>query len=145
MVCDQACTYLASNALPIKYIVRQEPKSNKFDVLDLSQSRLVDTGLNNRYDTYTFQNSGGHQNEHGVGLLIKKTIAKSLLDIACLRKRNVLAKIKGIIFNMSILQIYASTADHPEEEIEEYNEEVNRTLKKVKSDEIEFVMGDMNA
>ena len=46
---------------------------------------------------------------------------------------------------MSILQTYAPTADHPDEEIEEYYEEVNRTLKTVKSDEILIVMGDMNA
>lgn len=45
---------------------------------------------------------------------------------------------------MSILKTYAPTADHPYEEIEEKYEEVNRTLKTVKSDEILNVIGDMN-
>ncbi|KAK3731015.1 hypothetical protein RRG08_066031 [Elysia crispata] len=57
----------------------QEAKSNKLDVLGISESRLTNTGMNNNDDTYTFHNSGGHQHEHGVGLLIKKTIGKSLL------------------------------------------------------------------
>ena len=123
----------------------QEAKANKLDVLGISESRLIDTGMNNSDDTYTFYNSGGHQHIHGVGLLIKKTIVKSLLGIVCVSKRNILAKIKGAPFNMSILQTYAPTADHTDEEIEEYYEEVSRTIKTVKSDEILIVMGDMNA
>ena len=121
----------------------QEAKSNKLDVLGISESRLTNTGNND--DTYTFHNSGGHQHEHGVGLLIKKTIGKSLLGIVCVSKRNVPAKIKSAPFNISILQTYAPTADHPDEEIKEYYEEVNRTLTTVKSHEILIEMGDTNA
>ncbi|KAK3749377.1 hypothetical protein RRG08_052161 [Elysia crispata] len=74
--------------------------------------------MNNSDATCTFHNSGGHQHEHGAGLLTKKTITKSLLGAACVSRRNILARIKAASFNMSILQTYAPTADHPEEEIE---------------------------
>ena len=43
---------------------------------------------------------------------------------------------------MSILQTYALTADHPDEDIKEYYEEVNRTLTSI---DILIVMGDINA
>ncbi|KAK3751171.1 hypothetical protein RRG08_023929 [Elysia crispata] len=122
----------------------QEAKSNKLDVLGISESRQINTGMNNGDDTYTFHNSGEYQHEHGVGL-IKKTITISLLDIVCVSKRNTFAKIKGAPFIVGILQRYAPTANHPDEEIEEYYEEVNRILTTVKSDEILVVMGDMNA
>ena len=123
----------------------QEANAYKIDILGISETRLMDTGMNNVDDTYTFYNSGGDQHEHGVGLLIKKSISKSLLGIVCVSKRNILAKIKGTPFNLCILQTYAPTSDHPDEEVEEYYEEINRTLKTVKSDEILIVMGDMNA
>ena len=44
-----------------------------------------------------------------------------------------------------ILQTYDPAAHHPDEEIEEYNDEVKRTSKIVKSDDILIVMGDTNA
>ena len=41
--------------------------------------------------------------------------------------------------------IFTLTSDYSDEELEEYYEEVSKTLKTVKSDEILIVMGDMNA
>ena len=76
----------------------EEAKNHKLDVLGISESRLIDTGMNSNDDTYTFYNSGGQCHEHGVGLLIKKTISKSLLGIVCVSKRNIMAKIKGAPF-----------------------------------------------
>ena len=66
----------------------QEAKSIQIDIMGISETRLTDTGMINTDDTYTFYNSGGQQHEHGVGLLVKKTIAKSLLGIVCVSKRN---------------------------------------------------------
>ena len=123
----------------------QEAMAHNIDVLGLSETRLIDSGMNPSDDNYTLYNSGGQQHEHGVGLLVKKSVAKSLLGVVCVSKRNILAKFKGAPFNMSILQTYAPTSDYSEEEIEEYYEEVNKTLKTVKSDEILIVMGDLNA
>ena len=123
----------------------KEAKDLKIDILGISETRLIDTGEYNNDDTYTLFNSGGDQRMHGVGLLVRKHIAKSIQGIICVSKRNILIKIKGAPFDMSILQTYAPTLDHSDEEIEEYYDEVAKTLKTVKSDEILIVMGDMNA
>ncbi|KAK3778381.1 hypothetical protein RRG08_007681, partial [Elysia crispata] len=55
--------------------------------------RLIDKGMKNSDDTYIFY-CGEHQHVHGGRLLIKKTIAESLLGVECGSNRNILAKIK---------------------------------------------------
>ena len=47
--------------------------------------------------------------------------------------------------NLSIIQIYAQTQDHGNEEVEAYYDEIEKAIKIVKSDEVLFVMGDWNA
>ena len=59
--------------------------------------------------------------------------------------RSILIKLEGKPFNISIIQVYAPTQDHGDEEIEAFYEEIEKAIKIVKSDEVLIVMGDWNA
>ena len=54
-------------------------------------------------------------------------------------------KIEGKPFNIVIVQCYAPTQDHSDEEIGEYYNEIQECLKLVKSTDVLVVMGDWNA
>ena len=54
-------------------------------------------------------------------------------------------KIEGKPFTVVIVQCYAPTQDHGDEEIKEYYNEIHKCLKLVKSTDVLVVMGDWNA
>ena len=122
----------------------READSLKTDILGLSEIRLIDEGKI-VFEDFILYYSGSSIHQHGVGILLKKSVDKSVMGCWCVSERNILVKLKGAPFNISILQTYAPTLDHSDEEIEAYYEELQNALKVVKSDEVLIVMGDMNA
>ena len=89
----------------------------------------------------------GNENQHvnGVGVILKNTIAKSLIGYWPISERAMLLKLEGKPFNISIIQVYAPTNDHPDDEIEKFYDDIQKAIKYVKSDEVLVVMGDWNA
>ena len=122
----------------------QEADSLKADIIGVSETRWKDQGCIKK-NNYTFIHSGGSESQHGVGFLVKNTIAKSVLGFLPVNDRCLLLKLKAKPFDISIIQVYAPTSDHPEEELEEFYESVNSTIKEVKSTDVLIVMGDFNA
>ena len=122
----------------------KEAKSLNTDILGLAETRLIGEDKIT-HEGYNLIYSGGSKHEHGVGILLSKAVSKSVMGYWGISQRNILVKLSGLPFNISILQTYAPTQDSTDEEIEEYYEEVENTLKVVKSDEVLIVMGDFNA
>ena len=122
----------------------QEAERLKADIIGISETRWTDDGYIQK-DNYTFIHSGGEKHMHGVGFLIKNNLLKHLQGYLPVNQCCILLKIKAIPMNISILQVYAPTSDYSDEEVEEFYEDVNRTLANVKSDEVLIVMGDFNA
>ena len=56
-----------------------------------------------------------------------------------------IVKIEGKPFNLAVIQAYAPTSDHSEEDIEQFYEDMEKAHQQVKSTDILVVMGDMNA
>ena len=122
----------------------QEAEHLNADIIGVSETRWKEDGYV-RKDNYTFIYSGDEENKHGVGFLIKNNILKHLQGYLPVNERCMLLKIKAKPMNISILQVYAPTTEYSDEEIEEFYEDINKTLKNVKSDEVLIVMGDFNA
>ena len=59
--------------------------------------------------------------------------------------RIIMAKLKGKPFNINIIQVYAPTTDHDDEEVEKFYDDIENVMKYAKSGEINIVMGDWNA
>ena len=59
--------------------------------------------------------------KHGVGLLARKVVSKSVLGYCALSDRILLVRIHGKPFNLLIIQVYAPTSAISEEEIEDYS------------------------
>ena len=89
--------------------------------------------------------SGGEKYENGVGLMMKKEVEKSMIGYWPISDRVMIMKLEGQPFNISVIQVYAPTADHPDTEVEEFYDQVKLAMQYVKSSEMLFVMGDWNA
>ena len=56
-----------------------------------------------------------------------------------------LVKIQAKPFDLNVIQVYAPTGDHTEDEVEEFYEDLNKARKMCKSQEVVMVIGDLNA
>ena len=108
----------------------QEMKSIGLSILGISEMRWTETGKLSKYG-YTIVYSG-NENTHtnGVGFIIKNKIAKSMMGFWPISDRIImLLQIEAKPFNIAVIQLYAPTQDHSDEEIEEFYEEINKALK----------------
>ena len=117
----------------------------KFDFLGTSECKWTDSGTIVK-DDHIMIYSRGKEHKNGVGIIMRKEIARSLLGYWAISERMIRMKLQEKPFNIiSIIQIYAPTQDHENEEIELFYDEIQAAIKDVKTDDILCVMGDLNA
>ena len=121
-----------------------EMDSMKADILGLAETRWPGDGKLSK-ENHTIIYSGGEKHERGVAVVMKNRIAKSLMGYWPISDRIILCKFQAKPFNIVVLQLYAPTTDHSDEEIDTFYEEVDKALKQTKSTDNVIIMGDFNA
>ena len=76
---------------------------------------------------------------------MKNEIAKSMIGFWPISDRAMSMKLDAKSVKIAVIQVYAPTQDHSEEEVEEFYEQIKNALKYVKSQEMLIVIGDWNA
>ena len=122
----------------------QEMNSMNIDILGLADTRWTGSGKIVK-ENHTMIYSGGNDHYNGVGIILRNKIANTIMGYWAISDRVLMVKLQGRPFNITIIQVYAPTQDHSDEEIEEFYEEIQRAIKSVKSDDVLCVMGDLNA
>ena len=59
--------------------------------------------------------------------------------------RVIVVKLEGKPFDIGLIQIYAPTSAHDDEEVEKFYEDLDFAMKQLKSQDVKIVMGDFNA
>ena len=115
--------------------------------LDLHQATEFNTRIQIKISTWNVRSlySGGDQHELGVGILLNKKAANSVVGFWPVSDRIALVKLKAKPFNIKVMQVYAPTSVSTEEELEEFYEELDKCEKECKDHEVYIVMGDFNA
>ena len=124
--------------------VKHEMEKLKLNVLGLSEVRWIGAGSFTT-DNFITIYSGGDQHEKGVGILLDKETSKSIKSFWGVSDRVVLVKLNGKPFNISIIQVYAPTADYDEDAITNFYEELDKVYDQCSSQDIIYVIGDFNA
>ena len=124
--------------------LRQEADALDADIIGISEVRYIGEGKES-LENYTFIYSGGEKHQHGVGFMLKSSLQKYLIGHWPLSERNIMIKLKAKPFNLAIIQTYAPTSSHSDEEVEAHYQEIDKMLKEVKSTDVLIVLGDFNA
>ena len=124
--------------------VEQEMDRIGFNILGMSETRWTGQGLIKVGDK-TMIYSGGQKHERGVGMLFESQIVKSIKGWWGVSDRVIVAKLQGKPLDIGIVQVYAPTSSHCEEEVEKFYEDLNTALKQLKSQDVKVIMGDFNA
>ena len=114
------------------------------DILGLCETRWTDNGKVT-YENHTLVYSGGKEHSRGVGIIMKNTVAASMIGYFPISERVMMLKLKGQPFDISIIQGYAPTSDYSDNEVEMFYDEMKNAMKYVKCGEVVIVMGDFNA
>jgi len=114
--------------------ILQEMDRLKLDILGLSETRWTDDGKISR-DEHTMLYSGGEDHQSGVGVIMKNSIAKSLLGYWPISDRVMLVKLQGKPFNINLIQVYAPTKEYSEDINEAFYEQVETAsnMSRIKS------------
>ena len=124
--------------------LQAEMTALNLDILGVAETRWNDEGRISN-DQYEFIYSGNDKHQFGVGIMMKKKVASCMIGYWPVSDRVIMMKLKGKPFNINIIQVYAPTTDHEEEEIEKFYDDIEDVMKYVKSGEIVIALGDWNA
>ena len=114
------------------------------DILGIAETRWTDDGRTTS-EKYEMIYSGGDKHQYGVAIMMKKHIASCMVGYWPVSDRIIMAKIQGKPFNINIIQVYAPTTDHDDDEIEKFYDDLKQVMEYTKTGEINIVMGDWNA
>lgn len=124
-------------------LLRQEMSRYKHDILGLSEMRWTMAGELNGAEVIW----SGEEKEHvrGVGFLLSKRAREALMGYNPVCSRIITARFRGSPMNVSIIQVYAPTADSLDEEIETFYNKLEETWEDLPRKDVKVVMGDWNA
>ena len=123
-----------------------ELKRYKWDVLGLAEVRWTGFGETTTDEGHKIWYCGEEKHhQHGVAFIVRKEITGSVISCTPVSSRLISIRIAAKPHNMTIIQVYAPTSDHDDEEVEEFYAELDRIIAKVPRKDILVVQGDWNA
>lgn len=124
----------------------QEMRRLNVDILGISESRWPGSGRVIQDDSVVYY-SGNDEPQHrnGVASIVKKNIAHSVKNVVALSDRAIMLQLAGSPMDITLIQVYAPTADKEEQLVEEFYEQIKQLLKCTKSRDVCVVMGDFNS
>ena len=122
----------------------KEMKSNNIDILGTSEMRWLESGQLVS-DDVTVMFSGGSKHESGVGLLLSKGAARSLIAWEPVSDRLMTARLKTRFTCATIIQAYAPTESASDTDKDDFYEQLNAILDAAPSHDVKILMGDFNA
>lgn len=124
----------------------REMDRHQVDILGIAETWWPHVGQC-QVDNGIFFYSGNEDPKHrkGVGIVVRQEILKSVIDFVPYSDRTALLKIRAKPNNINIIQVYAPTADSPNDDVEKFYDEIKELLKVTKKHEVNIIMGDYNA
>ena len=114
------------------------------DILGVCETRWSGNGRFNSDDVVMLY-SGGETHSNGVGIIMKKDIAKSIIGCWTISDRVMVVKLRETPANINIIEAYAPTSASSDENLEDVYHDLDKAMSICKSSEMKIVMGDFNA
>ena len=127
-------------------ILLHQLREVQWSVMGIAETRWTGTGEMNKGEykiIYAGREDGKHQ--EGVALIMEKRATRALLGYTTIGSRLIKARFRTATGKTTIIQVYAPTAASPEEEIDEFYENLQGMIQNVPNRELLIIMGDFNA
>ena len=118
----------------------------KWNVLGLSEVRWIESGEHVLKEGHKLWYSGEKKyHRNGVGILVHKDHVSTVMSYEPVSSRIMTMRINTLPRKLTIIQVYAPTSDHPDEEVEEFYEKIDIAMKNIPKEDIVIIQGDWNA
>ena len=81
----------------------------------------------------------------GTGFIIQKSAMNKILGFEPISDRICKLRVKGKVYNITLINIYTTTEDKGEDIKEQFYEKLQRTQNRVPKHDVTIILGDMNA
>ena len=127
------------------HLLIKELEHQNLDVTGLSEVRWAGEGHFTYIDNSTVIFSGAQGGRNGVAVILRGKARNSLIGYNAVSDRIIVVKLKTKPTVTNIIQVYAPTAERPEEETDAFYEQLHTVLDTIKPREVCIMMGDLNA
>ena len=125
--------------------VEREMSRLAVDIMGLCEVRWTGAGSITLADGGCLVYSGGDTHMHGVGVMMTKTVSRSLVGYYAVSERVVMVRLRGKPFDICIIQVYAPTCDYEEDIVEDFYRDIMKAKEQCKPHDVTILMGDLNA
>ena len=117
-----------------------------WDILGLCEVRWKGFGETTTEEGHKLWYSGDEtKHQQGVAFLVRKEITGCVISCTPINSRIIMIRISGKPKNISIIQAYAPTTEHEDEEVEQFYDQIEETIKTIPKKDILIIQGDWNA
>ena len=111
------------------------------------QSKLKRTGMGefNSDDHYIYYREQESLRRNGVAIMVNKRVRNAVLGCNLKNDRMISVHFQGILFSITVIQVYAPTSNAEGTEVERFYEDLQDLLELTPKTDILFIIGDWNA
>lgn len=126
--------------------IQQEMTRLKIPILGVCETKWPGSNIlrSNGYIIYHSGKAEGPRS-NGVAIIVKEEIRNCVQNFVPFNDRIMMIQLKSKLNIINLIQVYAPTADKPDEEIEQFYSQIKQILRSTKKHEANIIMGDFNS
>ena len=126
-------------------VAKQEIARVNVDILGISELKWTGMGEFNSDDHYIYYCGQESLRRNGVAMMVNKRVRNTVLGCNLKNDRMISVRFQGKPFNITVIQVYASTSNSEEAEVEWFYEDLQDLLELTPKKDVLFIIGDWNA
>ena len=126
-------------------VVRQEMARVNVNISGISKLKWTGMGKFTSDDHYIYYCGQESLRRNGVAIMVDKRVRNAVLGCNLKNDRMISVHFQGKPFIITVIQVYASTSNAEEAEIEWFYEDLQKLLEPTPEKDVFFIIGDWNA
>ena len=126
-------------------MVKQEMTRMYINILGINELKWTGMGEFNSDDHYIYHCGQESHRRNGVALIVNRRVQNAILGCSLKNDRMISVRFPGKPLNITVIQIYASTSNAEEAEVEQFYEDLQDLLELTPPKDVLFIIGDWNA
>ena len=126
-------------------VVKQEMARVNMDILKISELKWTGMGNFNSDAHYIFYCEQEFLRRNGVAPTVNKRVQNAVLGCNLKNERMISVHFRDKLFNITVIQVYATTSNAEDAEVEQFYEDLQDLLELTPKEDVLFIMGAWNA
>ena len=120
-------------------VVKQQMAIVNIDILGISEMKWTGMGEFNSDDHYIYYCGQESLRRNGVAMMVNKRVRNTVLGCNLKNDRMISVRFQGKPFNITVIQVYASTSNSEEAEVEWFYEDLQDLLERTPKKDVLFL------